>query len=219
MFKKLLLTMLVLTLCLGFASCGGESETDKLKAMVTTLEGQIATLQGQLGGLSNYDDAELLSQIAGLQSQLSQLSNYNDADLKARLLTLEQQVADLQSQLDGSKIYSVGDTVTVYNNGFKLFEITYVSKNTATKQMSFTIKNISMFGLEVDDYMRLVSYCSADNYSSNYPSISTTILYPGEECNFVKLYSYDLTYDWDYMYFGLPIGAGKRILPYAIFKV
>jgi len=164
MLKKLLIGVFAFVMVFSFTACGDESETDKLK-------GEIATLQEQIKGLSNYNDADLkarilaletavgslpgngdlLSRITALETALGGLSNYDDSSLIGRIAALEKHIFGS----DTLPVYNMGESFTLVSNGIKLLTIKYVSAQTTELpyEHTFLVTNHNLHSSQISLYL------------------------------------------------------------------
>ena len=150
------------------------------------------------------------------------VGSYDDTDLKNLISLLETENQALQTQINDliansggakSKIYELGETATVVQNGIEMFSITYVQHDPNIFTARFSIKNLNMPGLCSRMLFAMV-YSSSDKTFEPSSRISDTAVPLGES------FTYTITVDIndDYIYFGFPIINGGYI-PYSIFKV
>ena len=149
-------------------------------------------------------------------------SNNYDSDIKAlkdRIDKLEQENQTLKSGLDsvtgfinGSgevKIYQLGDTVDVVQNGIKQFSIKYERKETNSIYIKFTNYNLAGFSPNAFSAMR---------YNSTTKATSIVVL-PDNVLPMDTSNTFSVTISsYDYIYFGFPSGLSYNSL-FAIFKV
>ena len=161
----------------------------------------------------NQQIQELSTKLQQLQDNLDDTKTTLD-DTKYALDKSISELNDLKKSLpnqEGNKIYKAGETVTVYNNGLKLFDITYINNEARTMFFKFTNYNCATSGFA--DVIKARFYSLSENKFWDSASIINTSI-PHRTTVDVRIY-HTSNMSSDYIYLG---HASDAFTPFAIFE-